>query len=69
MDYFADLVRVILLVKQLHTDREWGLWSDDGMCQILDHVDKHQQFNYCFNWALLTSILWGNFWKASIGAP
>ncbi len=45
MDYFADLVRVNLLAKQLHTDRDWGQWSDDGMCQILDHVGKHQQFN------------------------
>ncbi len=24
MEYFADLVRENLLVKQLHTDREWG---------------------------------------------
>ena len=75
MDYFADLVRVNLLVKQLHTDREWGQWSNDGMCQI--HVGKHQQFNCCFIWALLMeedviskfSILRGNFWKASIGTP
>ncbi len=73
MEYFTDLVRENLLDKQLHTDR--GQWSDDGMCQILDHVGKHLQFNCCFIWALLAeedviskfSILWGNFWKASIG--
>ena len=76
MDYFANLVRVNLLAKQLHTDRDWGQCSDDGMCQILDHVGKHQQFNCCFIWPLLTedgiskfSILRGNFWKASIGTP
>ena len=72
MDYFAYLVRVNLIVKQLHTDREWGQWFDDGMCQNLNHVSKHQQFL-----ALLTeddvinkfSILRGNFWKACIGTP
>ncbi len=49
MEYFADLVRKNLLVKQLHTDREWGQWSNDGMCQILAHVGKHQQVNGCFH--------------------
>ncbi len=77
MDYFVDLERVNLLAKQLHTDRDWGQCSHDGMCQILDHVGKHQQFNCCFIWSLLMeedgiskfSILRGNFWKASIGTP
>ncbi len=27
MDYFVDMVRENLLVKQLHTDREWGKWG------------------------------------------
>ncbi len=40
MDYFKDLVRKYLLAKQLHSEREWGQWSYDGMCQFIVLVGK-----------------------------